>query len=308
MVNQKFFDCLVLYGGDSAERSISLKSAEFIFTILEDNKIPYLSFDTKNDWKLIDSLYSESECVLLILHGTDGEDGKIQAKLESIGAKYLGSDSRSSADCFDKIFTHKKLESSGVKMPRYVQVNSRNFSKHIIHFKKGFVLKPLKEGSSIGTLIVRDSSKFDYTVVKKLFLEYDEMLLEELIEGYEVTCAVFDGEPLPPILIEPPENQEFDLLNKYNGKSQEICPIPKEILNKSQQELIQKIALSVHNIMGSRHLSRTDMMINHDGDIYVLEINTLPGMTKQSLLPKAARVSGLNDKQFINQLIAMAKE
>src|SRR5439155_118541 len=126
--------------------------------------------------------------------------------------------------------------------------------------------------------------------------KYDQMLLEELIEGVEITVPVLGDKALPVVEIVPPEGGEFDYDNKYNGRTQEICPARS--ISAKTQEQAQRLAERIHRLAGARHLSRTDLMVSADGKLYVLEINTIPGLTAQSLIPKSAAAAGLSWKQF----------
>jgi D-alanine-D-alanine ligase len=164
-------------------------------------------------------------------------------------------------------------------------------------------LKVLRGGSSIGTLIVRDTATLKHEEVDKLFELDREAVLEELIEGVEVTIPILDKTALPAIEIRPPEGLEFDYENKYNGLTAEICP-PESVSEELQQES-QKLSEQVHKIMKCRHLSRVDIMIDQEGKLFVLEINTIPGLTDQSLYPKSAAVAGLSMPQLVKRFVEL---
>jgi D-alanine-D-alanine ligase len=147
---------------------------------------------------------------------------------------------------------------------------------------------------------------YDAAEVQNLLKEHGEMLLEELVEGVEVTVAVLGEKALPCIEIAPPEGGEFDYDNKYNGATAELCP-PQHVSAEHQREA-QALAEKLHWLAGGRHLSRTDMILAGDGRIYVLELNTLPGLTSQSLYPKAAKAAGLEWEQLVERLVELARQ
>jgi D-alanine--D-alanine ligase len=167
------------------------------------------------------------------------------------------------------------------------------------------VLKVNHGGSSIGTLIVRDVQAVAQADIDALFDLENQAVLEKLIEGDEITVPILDKVALPVIEIRPPADGEFDYENKYNGRSAEICP--PESISLDIQKKAQKLAEQVHKIMDCRHLSRVDIMIDKSGNLFVLEINTMPGMTGQSLYPKSAAVAGLDMPQLIKQFVGLVR-
>jgi D-alanine-D-alanine ligase len=292
---------LVLLGGDSPEREVSLRSGKAIANALRRSNIGVIEYDPIHGNEELLKLVSQSDIVLPVLHGKNGEDGKIQELLESVNAQFLGSNSTVSRVCFDKVETHKILEAEGILMPKYELVTKED-TGHAI-FSKPFVLKPKDGGSSLDTLVAREVSLDVIGKAKHLLSKYDSMIVEELIDGPEITVAVLGSEVLPVIAIIPPEDSEFDYNNKYNGKSKEICPVPDEIIPTKLQKEAEELALQVHILLNARHLSRTDMMIDKNGRIYVLELNTMPGMTNQSLFPIAANAVGLDMEKLVQEFI-----
>lgn len=242
------------------------------------------------------------DVVFPILHGTGGEDGLIQKALEREGVKFVGSNSDVSRNCFDKWLTIQKA--STVQFPKSELVNKKSvFESELIH--KPYVIKPRAEGSSVDIFIVREPLRFNLEELTDIFTKYNnELLLEEYIEGQEITVGVLGTTALPVVEIIPPNGQEFDFLNKYNGATIENCP-PKFVDDALQLEA-QTIALRLHKAMKCRIFSRTDMMIDKKGSIYTLEINTLPGMTKESLFPRAAKAAGLSMPELADELINLA--
>ena len=238
-----------------------------------------------------------------ILHGKNGEDGVLQAELEKRDLAYLGSDSQVSAACFDKWQTLERLRGEGVNVPEGVRVNKNNYKDQPLA-QKPHALKIIHGGSSIGTIIVRDSKKVDQKQIDELFELENDAVLGELVEGIEVTVPILDQVALPPIEVRPPEGGEFDYENKYNGASAELCPPPS--LDEEQIKNAQRLAEQIHKIMKCRHLSRVDTIMRPDGSFTALEINTMPGLTDQSLYPKAAAVSGIPMPELVKRFINMA--
>lgn len=295
---------LLLKGGDSPEREVSLWSAENMYKALLSAGYDVEEYDPSTSAKTLEEATQGVDAVFLVMHGKGGEDGEIQIRLEKIGVPYLGADSESSRESFDKVVTHRKLESIGVVMPRYEVISSSNFKDSTL-LKSPFVAKPVRGGSSIDTTVSRDSSSLKLKEVEELLSKHGEILVEELIVGQEITVPILGQDALPPILTIPPDGEEFDYENKYNGKTQEIVPIPAQFMSEVIQEEAKKIALSVHKQMNVRDLSRVDCMIDKDGAIYVLEINTLPGLTTESFFPKAAKAVGLEAHQLADRLVQL---
>jgi D-alanine-D-alanine ligase len=292
---------LVLLGGESPERAVSLRSGRAIADALRASGVSVIEYDPTNGIKVLKELVQKVNIVFPILHGKNGEDGAIQEVLEILSAKFLGTGSVSSKICFDKEQTHKVLESDGVLMPKYAVVTAEDLNQPI--FSKPFVLKPINGGSSLDTLVARKLNLAVRSKTKSLLDKYESMLVEELIMGQEITVAILGEKALPVIAIIPPENCEFDYNNKYNGASKELCPAPEDIVTFKLQKEAQAIALKVHNLLKARHISRTDMIIDSNGNIYVLELNTMPGMTNQSLFPVAANAAGLSMEKLVLKLI-----
>ena len=295
---------LIIGGGISPERDISLKSSRVIYeaAISAGHICEFYDWDGSVDW--LNSNAKQFDVVLPVLHGKGGEDGGIQKILESLRVSYLGSDSESSQLCFDKVKTRDILQKHGINIASGKYVTLKEYISHSL-FNKPHVLKPNGGGSSIDTFIYSDTPQQEMSIIEEVFSVHKKMLLEEYIEGNEITVPVLDGKDLPVTEIIPPEGGTFDLENKYNGQSQELIP-PKNI-NIDIQNKAKLIASDVHEIMGCKHLSRTDMIVRED-KIYVLEVNTMPGMTDQSLFPKSALYAGMSMLEFVDYLIKITIE
>jgi D-alanine-D-alanine ligase len=295
---------LVLSGGISNEREVSLRSGANIVNALKQTTHKFIVADPSSKDFNLEKAAIDCDMVLPILHGKGGEDGIIQKQLERLNIPYLGSDYRSCDLTFNKVKFKEKIAQHGFLTPNWHIVNQQAFQASELRHKP-FVLKPIEGGSSIDTHIVHNPAHISFDV-DKIFSNYDELLLEELIMGQEVTVAMLDKQPLPIILIIPPNGEEFDYENKYNGKSQEIVA-PSEVAIEKQQEA-QSITAKIHELVGCRHLSRTDIIISADGLMYVLETNTMPGLTEQSLFPKAAQQAGLGIEKLIEKFLSLVHD
>ncbi len=295
---------LVIGGGISDERDISLKSARAILEAARTagNEADFYDWDGSSEWLMANA--KVYEVILPILHGPGGEDGLIQSIIEKTKVPYLGTDAAASAVCMDKQRTREELMKSGVRIPAGQTVFWEEYIVNPLS-DKGHVVKPLSGGSSIDTHILPDGRPSNLADIHESFIKHGTLLIEEFISGPEITVPVLHGKLLPVIEIIPPENEFFDLENKYNGKTKELIP-PKSI-SKHLQTVAQDLARQVHDIMHARHLSRVDMIVQQD-ELVVLEINTIPGMTNQSLFPLAAKHAGMDMPALVEYLIKLCLE
>lgn len=296
-----YVNILVIGGGISGERDVSLRSSKAVYDALMTNgHDAYLyDWDGSEEWL---REHSESyDQVFPILHGVGGEDGTIQKILEDLKVRYLGTDKVHSILCMDKQKTRDILTEHSILIPIGEVVTFDQYRNHDL-YNKPHVLKPVDGGSSIDTFIYPDITRREIDEVEKLFAKEKTYLLEAYISGIETTVPVLDGKVMPVIEIIPPQNELFDYENKYNGKTAELCP-PKNV-DIAVQKQMQSLALSVHEIMGCRHLSRTDMILS-DNKIYVLEINTMPGLTSQSLFPLSARTAGMTFEELVDHMVTI---
>ncbi len=294
---------IVLAGGTSDEREVSLRSGASVAKALEKNSYQVDILDPSDG---LDNLLPElqkADIVFPALHGAGGEDGVLQKFLEDHGIRYVGPDSRASALCYDKARYTRLLQDSDILAPETELVDLHEFQASSLS-KKPFALKPNDGGSSIDTFILRDLASTDDEAIRAAFSRHKKLLLQELIEGDEITIAMLGNEPLPAIEIIPPEGSEFDYENKYNGQTQELCP-PKHVSPVLQQQA-QKLTAKIHQMTGCRDMSRTDIMVTAGGELYVLETNTIPGLTDESLLPKAASEAGYDMPTLCQKLVQMA--
>ncbi len=295
---------LVLGGGSSAEREVSLRSAEAVRSALVGLGHEVVTADPRDGTEVVRSAARGCGVVLPILHGAGGEDGVIQRLLDEIGLPYLGSGVVASELCFDKVALKEVMRTNGIRTPRSEVVTAETFAGSAL-VQAPFVLKPVQDGSSVGMMICRELP-YDEDRARALLAQHGQMLVEELIVGTEITVAVLGQEALPVIEIVPPAGEEFDYDNKYNGATKELCPAVN--VAAAVQAEARATAERLHELAGCRHLSRTDMMVEGDGQLYVLEVNTMPGLTGQSLFPKAAAAAGLDWLSLVARLVEAAVE
>jgi D-alanine-D-alanine ligase len=297
---------LVLQGGSSSEREVSLRSAANVIEQLKKLGHEVAVADPADVNFDLQKSAQGCDMVLPILHGAGGEDGMLQRQLEQMGKAFLGSGSEACELTFDKAMYREFLAEYGVLMADGEVVDAAEFKRSELR-DAPYVLKPIDGGSSVDTVILHDlANEPDEAYFAELFTRHPEMLMEELIVGQELTVGVLGDKALPVILIVPPQAENFDYENKYNGRTQEIvnpAEVPVNI-----QERAQDLALRLHRLTGCRHVSRTDMIATSDGTIYVLETNTIPGLTAQSLLPKAAAAAGWDMTELVKCFVRMPKE
>jgi len=295
---------VILGGGNSPEREVSLRSAQAVMDAAQQAGYDVSILDPQSGWSVLDSIALDT-VVLPMLHGIGGEDGEVQQELERRKLSFLGTGSTESELAFDKWQTKQLLKGKGISVPNGELVTFDQYRNHPMT-KKPHVLKADRNGSSIGVYIVHDPQHLDQKQIEEVFLFGPCALLEELVEGVEITVPVLGVRALPVVEIIPPEGEEFDYENKYNGETQELCP-PQNV-SEEQQRLAQKIAEQAHMALGCKHLSRTDIIIDSSGELFVLEVNTTPGMTHQSLFPKSAATAGVSFPDLVEKFVHMAQQ
>jgi D-alanine-D-alanine ligase len=294
---------LVLGGGSSDEREVSLRSAKAIADAVKQAGFSLKQADPADGLDILNSL-EPGTIVFPILHGKGGEDGALQAELERLKIPFLGSGSSSAKDCFDKWQTRQELAKVNIPTASGVLVTKETFPGQELA-KKPYVLKVVHGGSSIGTLIARDPGQVSEDQIDQVFKHDDHAVLEELVEGIELTVSILDGQALPVVEIIPPSGEEFDYQNRYNGRTSELCPPAN--LSEALQQQARAMAEKVHKTMNCRHLSRVDFIARADGSLVVLEINVIPGLTDQSLYPKSAAVAGISMPDLISKFVDAIK-
>lgn len=294
---------LVLGGGDSPERDVSLRSAATVRDALTDigYAVSYLDPLGASHEDILHAA-QKVDVVFPILHGAGGEDGTLQALFDEHSIHYLGSDAVACRATYNKRDCKQLLEQYGIPTPRWEIVTPETFPTAKLATRP-FVLKPITGGSSIDTFVVRDSGHLPPELESTL-ARHGEMLLEEMIKGQETTVAVLGSSVLPVVEIIPPADQIFDYENKYNGATTELCP--PQHLSLDVQKKLQALGQDAHKKLGCRHLSRTDILIDSTGHLYVIDVNTIPGLTSQSLFPKAASQAGLQLKELVEAFVMLA--
>lgn len=296
----------VLMGGTSSERDISLISGKEVVRGLDKNRYEISIYDPAIDLIKLASDKEKIDVVFPVLHGSGGEDGTIQGYLELLKLPYVGSKVLASASAMDKEMAKKIYNQEGILTPK-----SQTFykDKKIIFAKIKIpcVIKPAGQGSSVGTSIVKSKDGLE-KAIEEAFKFENKILIEEFIEGTEITVPILGNKnpvALPVIEIVPPKGTFFNRQVKYNGATEEIIParISSQLTKKAKD-----LAIQAHVVLGCRGLSRTDMIINKNSEIYVLETNTIPGMTSESLFPKAAKASGMNFPKLLDKLVELAFE
>ncbi len=301
----------LLAGGKSAEREVSLKSGEQVFQALDKKKYEIKRYDPSVDLPKLAGDASGIDVALIILHGRMGEDGTIQGLLESLGIPYQGSKVLGSAIAMNKILSKQLYVQAGLPVASYL-VMDRTRPEPTVNVLEQLglplVVKPEHEGSSIGLSIVRNADSL--TEALQLAWRYDRRcLVEKYIAGTEITCGVLGNDTLqalPLVEIIPGQGHEFfDYKAKYTpGASSEICParISAELTEKAQ-----RYGIIAHKALFGRGYSRTDMIVSGD-EIFILETNTIPGMTQTSLYPQAAAAAGISFSALLDRLIELAME
>ncbi len=292
---------VVLMGGISSEREVSLISGNEVAKNLDKEKYEVVKVDFNGDCSWIDAI--KPDLVFIVLHGKYGEDGTIQSLLDSVGQKYTGSGAAASILGMNKMFFKFLVNKEKIKNPKAIFLRDKNINMKDLE-KLGWpvVVKPVLGGSSIGISIVKSKEKLEEAI--NLAFEHDkEILVEEYIKGTEVSCGLIEDKgkviALPVIEI-CPKTDFFDYSSKYNEKlCQEI--VPARISDELSQEIF-KISKKIFKLLKCRGMARVDFIIKNN-EPYVLEINIIPGMTSQSLLPKEAREAGISYPELLDKII-----
>jgi len=299
----------LLAGGSSGEREISLESGKGAKGALEEAgfDVTWIDPSEKDDLKkLIDEKF---DVAFLCMHGKMGEDGTLQGMLEMLGIPYTCSHVQASAIAMDKAKSKILYSLAGIPTaPSISLTKNNNYSIDDIIEKVGIpcVVKPATEGSALGVEIVESKEALD-EAIERVFEIDDQLVIEKFIEGDEITVAVLgneDPKALPIIQIVPMKGEFYDFESKYApGGSKHICPAPFE---EELATVIHDYAVKAHNALGCRGVSRSDFIVDADGVPWILETNTIPGMTATSLLPDAARAAGMSFPELCTALIEYA--
>jgi D-alanine-D-alanine ligase len=288
----------LMLGGPSAEREVSIRSGRAVATALRGRGHTLHELDPQApDWRLP----ADTEIVFLALHGTYGEDGAVQRRLEAMGVPYTGCGPEASRLAFDKVLTKECLFKAGVPTAPYLMLESTQ-APWPQGWHPPLVIKPVCQGSSVGLQFVREPAEWGSALADSL--RYDaRVLVEELIVGREATVAILADQALPVVEVRPRQGS-YDYTNKYTkGATDYFCPAP---FDPSTTQRIQGAALGAFRAVGGRDYARVDVMVRGDGSPLVLEVNTLPGMTDTSLFPMAAAAAGLDYASLCQRMVDLA--
>jgi D-alanine-D-alanine ligase len=301
----------LLSGGISSEREVSIKSGDQVYEALDKGRYEVTRYDPATDLARLMADASRIDVACIILHGPYGEDGTVQGLLDLLHIPYQGSGVLGSALAMDKFMSKCLYKEAGLVVPPYKVISKgRPYDEKELSCEPGFplVVKPRHGGSSIGTSIVQSAQELSQAV-ERAFEQGPDVILEAYVEGMEITGGILGNENLqllPIVEIMPePGYSFFDYEAKYKqGATREICParIGEELSVRAQS-----CAETAHRALSCRGYSRTDMIIRDD-TIYVLETNTIPGMTPVSLFPLAAKTYGISFSELLDRLIGLALE
>lgn len=337
---KKKIKVVVLMGGRSPEHEVSITSGKEVVRNLDARKYdisPLVISKDGTKWRLTDKksilflsdplplrgtkkeivLHEETfiqgvnsmpqgkaDVVFIAMHGPFGEDGKIQGMLDTLGIKYTGSGVSASAIGMDKILFRKIMKAESLPIPKYAVIDKKEKKINLGHLgKPPCFVKPYDQGSSVGASIVKKSKDLN-KALKLAFKFSNKALVDEYLKGMEVTCSVLgneDAKALPVIEIVPRKGEFFDYESKYTESgSDEIVPAR---ISKKLTKKVQELSVKVHKAIGAKGFSRVDFILKEDKHPVILEINTIPGLTPMSLLPKAAKAYGLSYSELLDKII-----
>ena len=289
----------VIMGGISSEREISLKSGKSIIENIDKNKYEVIPVVIDEKVDIINKV-KDLDFALLALHGKFGEDGTVQSVLQTLDIPYSGCGPLTSALCMDKDLTQPVFEANGIRTSRWLNVKSVEEIDYEAIENIGYpvFIKPTNGGSSVATFKIYDKEKVQEAVEEGL--KWDtEVMIEEFIDGNEITCPVFDNKLFPVIAIKP-KSDFFDYTQKYseNGADEVLVELEEDLYKE-----VKEMALKTYKALKCEVYSRIDMIVNKEGTPYILEVNTLPGMTAASLFPKSAKGEGYSFSEFLDLII-----
>lgn len=300
----------VVMGGPSAEREVSLNTGAAIANALREygyTNVVEIDLDPRNFGKQLAE--SKAEVVFNAVHGLYGEDGRLQTLLEIREMPYTGSGMIASVSCMDKVITKRMLRDAGISTPACLIVNKKESGikeKIMQRFSLPVVIKPASQGSSIGVEIVKEEKQLDEALANAFKYSRD-ILVEEFIGGKELTVSMMqkDGEMVAlPVIHIAPHSGMYDYHSKYTkGATEYICPAD---LDEETTKKVQEISKQAYEVLGCSGVARADVMLDEEGNGYVLEINTVPGMTATSLVPKAAAAAGISFPELCNIILQSA--
>lgn len=303
-VKQKIGRVGVLLGGTSSEREISLQSGGAVVKALEEAGIEHVAIDVGPN-AIDDIRAAKIDRAFLALHGAGGEDGRIQAVLEYLQIPYTGSGVQASALAMDKLRTKQLFRGVGLSTPDYaVLTDACNWNTTLADLGGEVMVKPAHEGSSIG--MSRVNTPEGLATAFEEAAQFDgSVIAESLIVGAEYTVAILGREALPPIKLET-DHKFYDFNAKYIAEdTRYLCPCG---LSAEKEAELKSLALAAFNTVGCEGWGRVDVMADQDQNFYLLEVNTAPGMTSHSLVPMAAKVSGLSFAELVSTILLLSTQ
>ncbi|MGC9188643.1 MAG: D-alanine--D-alanine ligase [Sulfurihydrogenibium sp.] len=289
----------LLYGGISREREISIKSGKAVEKALSKLGYNYKVFDPIEGEKFIKEILDyKPDLAFIVLHGKGGEDGTIQSILDFLNIPYTGSDAKTSMICMDKVLTKMYLKELNIPTPEWTFFTEK---EEALKYNPDYpvVVKAPNEGSSIGVFIVNNQEEYK-KAVEEVFKLDEKVLIEKFIKGRELTVGILDDEIFDIVEVVVEEGF-YDYQNKYiTGKTKYICPaeLPEDIYKS-----VQNLGFKTYKALNCKGQVRIDIILDCKNMPYVLEVNTIPGMTEFSLLPKAAAVKGISFEELVNKII-----
>ncbi len=300
----------LLAGGTSGEREISLLSGKGASDALVEAGFDVTVLDPSKKEDLVSLITDDFDVAFLCLHGRGGEDGTMQGMLDVIGIPYTGPGVWSSATSMDKVKSKIFYDLHGIPTPRSVTLYDKSEAtpaELVENVGNHLVIKPASEGSALGVTIVEGPDEIEAALDEAFALDH-EVLVETFVAGRELTVAVIgNDDPVAlPIIEIVPQNDFYDFESKYApGGSKHICPAP---LDKEVEKEAMDVAIAAHKALECRGCSRTDVILDKDNVCWVLETNTIPGMTATSLLPDAGRAAGIEFSELCRKLVEYAME
>jgi len=300
----------VLKGGRSAERAVSLNSGAQAAAALRGAGFDVVEIDTGDDEFVGELSSSEADVAFIALHGRFGEDGTVQGLCELLELPYVGSGVLASALAMDKVMSKRFFSEAGLATPDYTVLRRHelfDIGALVDSLGDKTVVKPANEGSSVGMTIVHEPAELS-GAIEKAFGFDRQVLVERFVSGVEVTVAVLGNDEVValPTLEIVPEHEFYDYDSKYiPGMCRHIIPAG---VSEAAREECQRLAIEAHKTLGCRGLSRADTIVAEDGSVWLLEVNTIPGMTSTSLVPDAARAAGIEFPELCRMLVEFALE
>lgn len=300
-MSSKFGKVAVMFGGTSAEREVSLRSGAAVLAALQKQGVDAHAFDPK-DQPLSALTSAGFDRVFIVLHGRGGEDGTMQGALQLMGLPYTGSRVLGSALAMDKIRCKWLFQAQGLPTAKFLVAEAGkqlNYQDILQQLAGKVMVKPANEGSSIGMSAASTAEELEQALA--VAFKYDsDVLVEQWIQGREFTVSILNGKALPVVEMRTPRSF-YDYEAKYQSTSTEyLCPAP---LTAEQTAFLQNAATAAFTAVGASGWGRVDAMLDEQGNFYLLEVNTVPGMTEKSLVPMAAKAAGLSFEQLVLQIL-----